>query len=122
LWLKLQQVYHIHLKTEGHPKTPSVKYEDLLEDPGKYISAVFQYCELSEELVPKALNAMEKDSQRMSPLSQRSFTPAEDDNRMESPEFLDLVNDLGALILGNDHVTQSDFRLPNNLADLVRDA
>jgi hypothetical protein len=123
LWLTFQQAYLIQLKTEGHPKKPSIKYEDLLEDPGKVITAVFRHCDLSEELVPTALNAMKRDSQRASRiLSQRSFTTADDDDRMESSEVLDIANDLGALTLGHDRVTDRGFRLPNNIADIVRNA
>ncbi|ELT93002.1 hypothetical protein CAPTEDRAFT_190522 [Capitella teleta] len=42
---------------------PGIKYEDLLACPEESISAIFAYCGLSEDLVPKAMNAFKGDSQ-----------------------------------------------------------
>jgi hypothetical protein len=48
---------------------PAVKYEDVIKNPARACKVVFNYCGLPEGSIPKAIKAMEKDSQRASPLA-----------------------------------------------------
>ncbi|XP_064628841.1 uncharacterized protein LOC135488245 [Lineus longissimus] len=48
---------------------PAVKYEDMISSPARACKAVFNYCGLPDSSIPKAVKAMENDSQRASPLA-----------------------------------------------------
>jgi hypothetical protein len=54
---------YIQLQEQGLP-IYAFRYEDLLNDAKYSIEALFEYCDLPLDLVPKGLRAMAKDSQR----------------------------------------------------------
>ncbi|ELT94201.1 hypothetical protein CAPTEDRAFT_210107, partial [Capitella teleta] len=57
MYYYLLKVHAFYLQLQNrndHPKTPSVKYEHLIKDPNKCLTAVFKHCDLSLALVPKA--------------------------------------------------------------------
>ena len=50
-----------------------VKYEDLVERPLEATRIVFEYCGIPVEWAEKAINALNKDAQRLSPLSRKNL-------------------------------------------------
>ena len=50
-----------------------VKYEDLVERPLEATRVVFEYCGIPLEWAEKAINALNKDAQRLSPLSRKNL-------------------------------------------------
>ena len=113
-WLKSQWLYLERQKTG--PPAPSLKYEDLINDPVKYTSAVFKYCGLSLDLLPKALTAIHKDSQRGSRLARENFATEGGLSVFEDENFLAIARELGAEIGFN--VTE-DFHLSNDILSWV---
>ena len=71
LWAGLCRKY-LGLRENGY-EIDAVKYEDLVEHPLEATKVIFKYCSLPEELAEKAINALNKDSQRHSPLSKKSI-------------------------------------------------
>ena len=57
----------------GGCRISAVRYEDIMKSPEQFISAVFQFCGLPDELVSPALRAMNTDSQENSCLSRREL-------------------------------------------------
>jgi hypothetical protein len=64
---------YLDLRHEGI-RIDGVKYEDLVKRPREATAAIFQYCNLPGELVEKAIQALDKDSQRHSPLSMKNMS------------------------------------------------
>ena len=51
----------------------AVKYEDLVKNPLESTQAIFKYCSLPVEWAQDAIRALDKDSQRLSPLSMKNL-------------------------------------------------
>jgi hypothetical protein len=116
-WFFMQRLYLQQQESEGHPKTPSIKYEDLVKEPEWHLKAIFKYCGLSENLVPNALKALHKDSQKGSPLAQKTFERNRDDARLGSKATLDVVQELSVEMGFKD--AMGDIRLPHDIFGFV---
>ena len=66
---------YLDLRKNGY-EIDAVKYEDLVKHPLESTKAIFEYCNLPEELAEKATKALNKDSQRHSPLSMKNMAKA----------------------------------------------
>lgn len=71
----------------------AIRYDDMVQQPELFLKTVFEYCHLSTELVPKALKALEVDSQERSyvnkaGLSGFAFPPVPSDVGREEIHFL----------------------------------
>ena len=74
LWAGICRKY-LGLRANGY-EIDAVKYEDLVKHPLEATKVIFKYCNLPEELAEKAINALNKDSQRHSPLSKKNIPSA----------------------------------------------
>ncbi|ELT98497.1 hypothetical protein CAPTEDRAFT_207591 [Capitella teleta] len=118
MYYYLLKVHAFYLQLQNrndHPKTPSVKYEHLIKDPNKCLTAVFKHCDLSLALVPKALRALHKDSQRGSILAQETLNKREQDPRLVAKELLDIVEELAGEMGLND--LWGEFQLGHDVCD-----
>jgi len=83
VWAMICRKY-LDLRNSGI-KIDAVKYEDLVKHPLESTKAIFEYCNLPEELAEKAIKALSKDSQRHSPLSMKNMSKAKTEE-MEGQE------------------------------------
>ena len=67
---------YLKLRNDGY-KINAVKYEDLVKHPLETTKVIFKYCNIPDELAEKAIKALNKDSQRHSPLSMKNMANAE---------------------------------------------
>ena len=73
-WATMCRKY-LDLRKNGY-EISAVKYEDLVKHPLESTKVIFKYCNLPEELAEKAIKALDKDSQRHSPLSMKNLAKA----------------------------------------------
>ena len=66
---------YLDIRKNGY-EISAVKYEDLVKHPLESTKIIFKYCNLPEELAEKAIKALDKDSQRHSPLSMKNLAKA----------------------------------------------
>ncbi|ELU17791.1 hypothetical protein CAPTEDRAFT_198052 [Capitella teleta] len=113
--LKTHWVYLQRQQQDADAKTPSIKYEDLIKDPSKYITAVFRHYGLPLSLVPKAMRAMHKDSQRGSVLARTELKKRAEDSRLITEDMLAIADELGSEMGFEDALRE--FRLPYDISD-----
>ena len=71
VWVTMCRKY-LDLRQEGCPIS-AVKYEDLVNDPAYTMQQLFNYCDLPETYIEKAVRGMDRDSQRYSTLSRHNL-------------------------------------------------
>ena len=76
VWALICRKY-LDLREKDGYNINAVKYEDLVKHPLESTKAVFKYCNLPDELAEKAIKALNKDSQRHSPLSMKNMAKAQ---------------------------------------------
>jgi len=64
---------YIDLRQKEGIDIRAIKYEDLVERPVEAARAIFRFCDLPSEFAEKAVRALNKDSQKHSLLSMKSF-------------------------------------------------
>ena len=55
---------YLDLRQKDGIRIRAIKYEDLVRHPVEATKTIFEYCGLPDELVDKAVTALQKDSQR----------------------------------------------------------
>ncbi len=77
---------------EGKFPIAGVRYEDLVAEPETTLTKIFEHCRLPLELVAKALPAMQRDSQKGSPVDQQRLSKHRRPYKMSEEHRKDLKN------------------------------
>jgi hypothetical protein len=109
-WLSVMQRYRF-LQQRGIP-TCTIRYENLVADPQKIVSAIFEYCGLSLAEVSHACQVFAKDSQSDSNLSKENLSKHE----IQIPNILEIRQRVDKLLQKHPEIKTSDFWVPDTLS------
>jgi hypothetical protein len=102
-WLSVMQRYRF-LQQQGIP-TCTIRYENLVADPQKIVSAIFEYCGLSIAEVSQACQVFAKDSQSGSNLSKENLSKHE----IQIPNILEIRQKVDKLLQKHPEIKTPDF-------------
>jgi hypothetical protein len=109
-WLSVMQRYRF-LQQRGIP-TCTIRYENLVANPQKIVSAIFEYCGLSLAEVSHACQVFAKDSQSDSNLSKENLSKHE----IQIPDILKIRQRVDKLLQKHPEIKTSDFWVPDTLS------
>lgn len=109
-WLSVMQRYRF-LQQQGIPSC-TIRYENLVADPQKIVSAIFEYCGLSLAEVSRACQVFAKDSQSGSNLSQENLTKHE----IQIPDILEIRQKMDKLLQKHPEIKTPDFLVPGTFS------
>ena len=107
-WLSRMERY-LALSNEGAPIC-AVRYEDMITEPEKVISALFQVVDLPETAVSQTLHVFQKDSQAGSQLARDKVRTPQ--NSILSPQNQQKIE---KFLKSHPVINTADFELPNTL-------
>ena len=109
-WLSVIQRYRF-LQQRGIP-TCTIRYENLVADPQKIVSAIFEYCGLSLAEVSHSCQVFAKDSQSDSNLSKENLSKHE----IQIPDILEIRQKMDKLLQKHPEIKTPDFFVPDTLS------
>ncbi|WP_445240822.1 sulfotransferase family protein [Microcoleus vaginatus] len=109
-WLSVMQRYRF-LQQQGI-STCTIRYENLVADPQKIVSAIFDYCGLSLAEVSHACQVFAKDSQSGSNLSKENLSKHE----IQIPDILEIRQKVNKLLQKHPEIKTPDFWVPDTLS------
>lgn len=109
-WLSVMQRYRF-LQQRGIP-TCTIRYENLVADPQKIVSAIFEYCGLSLAEVSHSCQVFAKDSQSDSNLSKENLSKHE----IQIPDILETRQKVDKLLQKHPEIKTPNFLVPGTLS------
>ncbi|MEH2336805.1 sulfotransferase family protein [Nostoc sp.] len=109
MWLSVMHRYLL-ICQQGIP-TCAIRYEDLVADPKKMVTGIFNYCNLPISEVSHACKVFEKDSQSGSNFSQENVRK----NNNKLPDILEIRQKIAQLLLKHPQIQTADFIVSGTL-------
>ncbi len=109
-WLSVMQRYML-LQQQGI-STCAIRYEDLVANPQRIVTSIFEYCGLPIADVSQVCQVFAKDSQRGSNLSKENLS----NNEIEIPDILEIRKKVDKLLKKHPQIKTPDFVVPSTLS------